>query len=184
MVVSPQWQFHGFLVHWVKRRPDFFMRKPFLGFLLSFFINYVAMSTFCIRDKLFNEDINHYQYTIGTALRVPHISSPCMFFRKNEKNSSPKVSHIPSPSFGYCKTTVTCAQKSAWPGSVYPEFPFSGISFATTCPAARGRLLRDLRQAVLRADQRGRPAAWRARHRACRHGHPGHDPRAPGGARG
>ena len=69
LVVSPQWRFHGFLVHWVKRRPDFFMRKPFLGFLLFFFINYVAMSAFCLRDKSFNEDRNHHQYTIGTALK-------------------------------------------------------------------------------------------------------------------
>ena len=43
--------FMVFLVDWVKRRPDFFMRKPFLGFLLSFFINYVAMSAFYLRNK-------------------------------------------------------------------------------------------------------------------------------------
>ena len=50
------------------------MRKPFLEFLLSFFINYVVMSAFFLRDKSFNEDRNHHQYTIGTALRG--ISSP------------------------------------------------------------------------------------------------------------
>ena len=44
------------------------MKKPFLGFLLSFFINYVVMSAFCLRGKSFNEDRNHHQYTIGTAL--------------------------------------------------------------------------------------------------------------------
>ena len=70
LMVSPQWRFHGFLVRWVKRRPDFFMRKPFLCFLFSFFINYVAMSTFYLRGKSFNEDRNHHQNTIGTALRV------------------------------------------------------------------------------------------------------------------
>ena len=51
-----------------QERLDFFMRKPFLGFLLSFFINYVAMSVFYLRGKSFNEDKNHHQYTIGTAL--------------------------------------------------------------------------------------------------------------------
>jgi len=51
------------------------MRKPFLGFLLSFFINYVAMSAFCLRDKSFNEDRNHHQYTIGTALTVGMLAS-------------------------------------------------------------------------------------------------------------
>ena len=51
-----------------KRRPDFFMRKQFLGFLLSFFINYVAMSAFYLRGKSFNEDRNHHQYIIVTAL--------------------------------------------------------------------------------------------------------------------
>ena len=35
-MVSLQWRFHGFLMHWVKRRPDFFIKKLFLGFLLSF----------------------------------------------------------------------------------------------------------------------------------------------------
>ena len=41
----------------------FFMRKLFLGFLLSFFINYVAISAFCLRGKSFNEDRNHYRCT-------------------------------------------------------------------------------------------------------------------------
>ena len=36
--------------------------------MLSFFINYVAMSAFCLRGKSFNEDRNHHQCTIGTAL--------------------------------------------------------------------------------------------------------------------
>ena len=44
------------------------MRKPFLGYLLYFFINYVAISAFCLRGKSFNEDRNHHQCTIGTAL--------------------------------------------------------------------------------------------------------------------
>ena len=57
-----------FLVHWIKRRHDFFMRKPFLGFLLYFFISYVAISVFCLRGKSFNENRNHHQYIIGTAL--------------------------------------------------------------------------------------------------------------------
>jgi hypothetical protein len=44
------------------------MRKPFLRFLLSFFINYVAISAFYLRGKSFKEDRNHHQYTIETAL--------------------------------------------------------------------------------------------------------------------
>jgi len=59
-----------FLVHWIKWRLGFFLKKPFLGFFLSFFINYVAMSIFCLDDKLFNEDKNYHQYTIGTALII------------------------------------------------------------------------------------------------------------------
>ena len=46
------------------------MRKPFLWFLLSFFINYVVLSTFYLRGKSFNENRNHHQCTIGTALSV------------------------------------------------------------------------------------------------------------------
>ena len=80
LVVSPQWRFHSFLMHWIKSRPDFFMRKPFLWFLLSFFINYVAMSAFCLRGKSFNEDRNHHQYTIGTALRKPFLEFLLSFF--------------------------------------------------------------------------------------------------------
>ena len=72
LVISPQWRFHSFLVHWIKRRPVFFVRKPFLRFLLSLFINYVVMSAFCLRGKSFNGDRNHHQYTIGTAL-TPHV---------------------------------------------------------------------------------------------------------------
>ena len=44
------------------------LRKQFLGFLFSFFINYVTMLTFCLRGKSFNEDKNHHQCTIGTVL--------------------------------------------------------------------------------------------------------------------
>ena len=59
-MVPPQWWFYGFLVHWVKRR--------FLVFLLSFFINYVVTSAFYLRDKSFTNDRNHHWYTIGTSL--------------------------------------------------------------------------------------------------------------------
>ena len=52
-----------FMVSWcIGSREDLISSwKPFLGFLLSFFINYVVMSTFCLRDKSFNEDRNHHQ---------------------------------------------------------------------------------------------------------------------------
>ena len=69
-MVSLQWRFYGFLVHWVKRRLrlSFFLRKSFLVFLLSFFINYVVTSAFYLRDKSFTNDRNHHWYTIGTSL--------------------------------------------------------------------------------------------------------------------
>ena len=69
---APPMAISWFLVHWVKSRPDFFTKKPFLWFLLSLFINYVAISTFYLRDKSFNENRNHCQYTIGTALTKLH----------------------------------------------------------------------------------------------------------------
>ena len=47
---------------------------------LSFFINYVAMSTFCLRVKSFNEDRNHHQYTIGTALTQCDSNAPFPFY--------------------------------------------------------------------------------------------------------
>ncbi|XP_039843905.1 acyl transferase 8-like isoform X1 [Panicum virgatum] len=53
---------------------------------------------------------------------------------------------------------------------------------APPAPAARQRLLRDLRQGVLRAGPRGGPAR-RGRRRARRRGHPAPDPRAPRGGR-
>ena len=70
------------------------MRKPFLRFLLSFFINYVAMSIFYLRDKSFNEDKNHRQYTIGTALiELARSVDPELFPRADgiSQNQSPKV---------------------------------------------------------------------------------------------
>ncbi|KXG36412.2 hypothetical protein SORBI_3002G328250 [Sorghum bicolor] len=51
-----------------KSRRRFFMRKRFLQFSLSFFINHVATSAFYICDVLFNEDRNCLLIAIGTAL--------------------------------------------------------------------------------------------------------------------
>ena len=36
--------------------------------MVFFFINYVAMSAFCLRGKSFNENRNHHQCIIGIAL--------------------------------------------------------------------------------------------------------------------
>jgi hypothetical protein len=58
-----------FLMNWVKSRHGFYMKKSFLRFVLSFFINYIVISSFCLCGKSFNEDRNHHQYIIGTALR-------------------------------------------------------------------------------------------------------------------
>ena len=45
-----------------------FLRKLFLRLFISFFVNYIAMSIVCLHGKLFNENRNHHQYAIGTAL--------------------------------------------------------------------------------------------------------------------
>jgi hypothetical protein len=57
-----------FLVHSVKSRLDFSMRKPFLWFVLSFLINYAATSPFCLVSKIINRHRNHHNYPIRTAL--------------------------------------------------------------------------------------------------------------------
>ena len=51
---------YSFLVHWVKRSLDFFLRRLFLGFFLSFFINYIAMLIFYLGGRSFNDNKNHH----------------------------------------------------------------------------------------------------------------------------
>ena len=49
----------------------------------SFFVNYVAMSIFCLGGKSFNEDRNYHQYTIGIALifwDAGYIISYCTYY--------------------------------------------------------------------------------------------------------
>jgi hypothetical protein len=57
-----------FLVHWVKSRNGFSMRKPFLWFVLSFLINEAATSPFCLVGTIINRHKNHHKCSTGTAL--------------------------------------------------------------------------------------------------------------------
>jgi hypothetical protein len=57
----------GCQVHWVKRTLNFF-KKVFLYFIYLFIYN--VTSTFCLRSKPFNENINYRKFIIGTAFTL------------------------------------------------------------------------------------------------------------------
>ena len=61
---------------------------------LSFFINYVVILAFCLRGKSFNEDRNHHQYIIGTALRGEEGSN-------NKQDRDGEEWPHPSPRLGF-----------------------------------------------------------------------------------